>query len=97
MSTENKKQRIYTGSVVSDKMEKTVVVAVERVFRHPVFGKVIKRKSTYKVHDSNEVANVGDVIEFYQGRPVSKTKFMYLSRVVKNALGDEKVLNGEAL
>lgn len=87
MNTENKKKRLLTGTVISDKMNKTVVVCAERVFRHPIFGKVLTVKKTYKVHDPKEEANAGDVIEFFEGRPVSKTKYMYLSRVVKNVAG----------
>ena len=83
MNTENKKKRLLTGTVVSDKMDKTVVVSAERVFRHPTFGKVLTVKKTYKVHDPKEEANAGDIVEFFEGRPVSKTKYMYLSRVVK--------------
>lgn len=83
---QNKKKRLFVGEVLSDKMDKTVVVSVERVFRHPMFGKVLKEKKTYKVHDPERQAVVGDVVEFYEGRPVSKTKYMYLARVVKNAI-----------
>ena len=86
MDMQNKKKRLFVGEVLSDKMDKTVVVSVERVFRHPMFGKVLKEKKTYKVHDTERQAVVGDVVEFYEGRPVSKTKYMYLARVVKNAI-----------
>ncbi len=86
MDTQNKNKRLFVGEVLSDKMDKTVVVSVERVFRHPMFGKVLKEKKTYKVHDPKEQASVGDIVEFYEGRPVSKTKYMYLTRVVKNAV-----------
>ncbi len=86
MDIQNKKKRLFVGEVLSDKMDKTVVVSVERVYRHPVFGKVLKEKKTYKVHDPKQEASVGDVVEFYEGRPVSKTKYMYLTRVVKNAM-----------
>ncbi len=86
MDIQNKKKRLFVGEVLSDKMNKTVVVSVERVYRHPVFGKVLKEKKTYKVHDPKQEASVGDIVEFYEGRPVSKTKYMYLTRVVKNAI-----------
>jgi len=79
---ENKKQ-IYTGEVVSNKMDKTIVVKTERVFKHPLFHKTVKRAKKYKVHDEKQVANLGDIVEFYEGRPQSKTKYMYLARVVK--------------
>ena len=82
----DKKIRTKVGTVISDKMDKTVVVSVERVYRHPMFGKVLREKKTYKVHDPKEQAAIGDTVEFYEGRPVSKTKYMYLTRVVKNAI-----------
>ncbi len=84
MSTEtvSKPKRLSRGQVISDKMDKTVVVNVERTFMHPVLKKVVRRVKKFKVHDENEQAKVGDVIEFYEGRPVSKTKYMYLYKVV---------------
>lgn len=81
---EQKKQKhLYSGVVVSDKMDKTIVVSSKRDFVHPLLGKVMRTTKKYKVHDEKELAKVGDVIEFCEGRPVSKTKFMYLLRVVK--------------
>lgn len=84
-----KKQPIVTktafvGEVVSDKMEKTAVVKVTRTVRHPIFGKVLKETKKYKVHDDAKAAKIGDIVEFVQGRPVSKTKYMYLTRVIKS-------------
>lgn len=78
-----KKQVLYSGEVVSDKMEKTVVVKTTRAFRHPMLSKVIRITKKYKVHDEKSEAKLGDIIEFYEGRPVSKTKYMYLARVIK--------------
>lgn len=80
---EKKQKRVLVGKVVSDKMDKTVVVEVDRSYEHPVFHKTMHREKNYKVHDENEQAKVGDVIEFYEGRPVSKTKYMYLARVMQ--------------
>lgn len=77
-----KKRQLYTGMVVSNKMEKTVVVETKQSFVHPRFHKIIKRAKRYKVHDPESKASVGDRIEFYQGRPVSKTKHMHLIRVL---------------
>lgn len=77
------KQRIFTGEVISDRMDKTIVVKVERTFKHPLLYKVMRRTKKYKVHDENNVAKIGDVVEFYEGRPASKTKYMYLSRVTQ--------------
>lgn len=75
----------WVGEVVSDKMHKTVVVSVVRVYKHPLFGKVLKAVKKYKVHDPLTQAKVGDIVEFFEGKPVSKSKFMYLSKVVKKA------------
>jgi small subunit ribosomal protein S17 len=70
------------GEVVSDKMDKTIVVKVTRTLRHPLYGKVIKRHKKYSVHDENNSARVGDVVEIQECRPLSKTKYMSLLRVL---------------
>ncbi len=82
MKETQKKKRLFRGKVVSDKMDKTVVVEFERTYKHPRTKKIMKAAKKYKVHDEGKQAKVGDVVEFYEGRPVSKTKYMYLSRVV---------------
>ena len=74
---------MFVGTVVSDKMEKTVVVEYERAFKHKDFHKILRSTKKYKVHDENSVAKIGDKIEFFEGRPVSKTKYMYLHRVIQ--------------
>ena len=76
------KKRIYTGSVVSDKMDKTVTVKVERTYTHPIYKKIIRVFKKYKVHDENNSAKIGDLVEFYETRPLSKTKYMTLARIV---------------
>lgn len=85
MVKEQKKQkRLYEGVVISDKMDKTIVVEYKRDYRHGLLGKVMRTTKKYKVHDEKEIAKVGDIVEFCEGRPMSKTKFMYLLRVVKS-------------
>lgn len=79
----DKVKRVLTGEVVSDKMEKTVVVKVTRRFKHPILGKIVQRSKRYKVHDEDQVAKVGDWVEISGSRPLSKTKHMKLSRVIK--------------
>lgn len=79
------RRTLLVGEVVSDKMEKTVVVRVKRSYTHPRYKKVVRTDKKYKVHDEQSQARVGDVVEIYEGRPVSKTKYMYLSRVVEPA------------
>jgi small subunit ribosomal protein S17 len=79
----DKLQRLLTGQVISDKMDKTVLVRVERTYTHPRLNKVMRTFKKYKVHDEKESAAPGDIVEFYEGRPLSKTKYMYLSRIIK--------------
>lgn len=78
-----KQKRTMIGKVISDKMEKTVVVKVVRDYQHPLFRKVVRSAKKYKVHDAQGQAKVGDTVELYEGKPVSKTKYMYLSRIVR--------------
>ena len=85
VNTEQNKRRTLTGVVVSDKMDKTIVVETERAFMDPVFRKTMRTRKKYKVHDAQEQASIGDIVEIYEGRPVSKTKYMYLARVVKSS------------
>ena len=82
-------QRIFQGEVVSDKMDKSLVVKTERMYKHPRIGKVMRSLKKYKVHDAGGEARIGDVVEFYEGRPVSKTKCMYLLRVVKSSSSEK--------
>lgn len=77
-----KQMRLRQGVVVSDAMDKTVVVKFERTYRHPVLHKIVRTFKKYKVHDAQEQARIGDIVEFYEGRPVSKTKYMYLHKIV---------------
>lgn len=85
-STENKSLvssgKVLVGEVVSDKMDKTVVVKVVRTFRHPVYEKVVRRHKKFKVHDEQNNAKIGDQIEFSECRPLSKTKHMTLVRIL---------------
>ena len=82
MTENNKVQRLLVGEVLSDKMDKTVVVAVARAYMHPTLHKVVRTTRKYKVHDETEQAKLGDTVEIREGRPVSKTKYMYLHKVV---------------
>ncbi len=73
-----------TGVVVSDKMEKTVTVAVERQIRHDLYGKAQRRTSTFLAHDENE-AKVGDRVAIVEARPMSRRKRWVVTRVVEKA------------
>lgn len=79
-----KPKHVLTGKVISDKMDKTIVVEVKRTYTHPLYHKVMHAKKKYKVHDESGTAKVGDIVEIYEGRPVSKTKYMYLDHVLKS-------------
>jgi small subunit ribosomal protein S17 len=74
-----------TGTVVSDKMEKTVTVAVERKVRHEVYGKSQKRTSTFLAHNENNEAKVGDTVSIAESRPLSRRKRWVVTRVVQKA------------
>ncbi len=74
-----------TGKVVSDKMMKTVVVAVERQERHPVYGKSQKRTSTFLAHNENDAAKVGDTVTIAESRPLSRRKRWVVTGVVLKA------------
>lgn len=77
--------RQLTGKVVSDKMDKTVTVLVERKVKHPLYGKVMVRSKKYHAHDeTNEVAE-GDLVEISETRPISKTKAWKVARLVEKA------------
>jgi small subunit ribosomal protein S17 len=67
-------RKTKVGTVVSDKMEKTVTVRVERLVQHPVYKKFIKRRTTYKAHDENNEYRIGDRVEIIETRPLSKDK-----------------------
>ncbi|HEX5031744.1 MAG TPA: 30S ribosomal protein S17 [Candidatus Eisenbacteria bacterium] len=63
-----------TGTVVSDKMQKTIVVSIERLVKHPTYGKYVRRRNKFKVHDEKNEAKIGDVVRFMETRPQSKDK-----------------------
>jgi small subunit ribosomal protein S17 len=83
--TEEKKLRTATGRVVSNAMDKTVSVAVERLVKHPVYGKYIRRTSKLLAHDENNEAQVGDTVEITECRPLSKRKSWRLVNIVERA------------
>ncbi len=84
MSEENKK-RTLTGIVLSNKMDKTVTVLIERKVKHPLYGKYIKRSTKLHIHDEKNECNEGDVISINECRPYSKTKSWDLVEVIKKS------------
>jgi small subunit ribosomal protein S17 len=78
-----KTQRTVIGTVVSDKMHKTIVVQVERKVRHPLYGKFVRRFSKMYAHDEDNTCHIGDVVLIEQSRPLSRTKRWKLVEVIK--------------
>ncbi len=72
------------GYVLTDKAHKTIVVGVQRTFRHPVYGKVVKRLKKYHVHDENHNAKVGDFVRIMETRPISKLKRWTLVEILRS-------------
>jgi small subunit ribosomal protein S17 len=75
--------RTLVGRVVSNKMEKTVTVLVERRVKHPLYGKYIVKSNKYHAHDETNALNEGDIVEIAESRPLSKTKTWAVTRVVE--------------
>ncbi len=82
---ERNERRKRTGIVVSDKMDKTVTVAVTSNVKHPLYGKVVKRTKKFKAHDEKNECNVGDTVEIVETRHLSKDKYHRVSRIVEKA------------
>ena len=78
-------RKVRTGKVVSDKMQKTVVVAIERRVPHPVYGKMVTRTTRLKAHDEQNSAKVGDVVRITETRPLSKDKRWRVVEILERA------------
>ena len=76
-------KKVRVGIVVSDRMSKTVVVKVERSFRHPLYGKVIKRVKRFKAHDAKNACKIGDRVEIAETRPLSRDKKWRVVRILE--------------
>lgn len=85
MSEEAKAVRTVTGRVVSDKMDKSITVLVERKVRHPIYGKYVKRSTKLHAHDENNDCKMGDVVSITECRPVSKSKSWRLVEIIERA------------
>ena len=73
-TSERNRRKVRVGKVVSDRMDKTVVVSIERLVKHPTFGRYVRRRKKFKVHDENNECRIGDMIRFMETRPMSKDK-----------------------
>ena len=82
---ERNMRKTRIGRVVSDKMDKTIVVAVEDNVRHPLYKKIMKRTTKFKAHDENNECKVGDRVEIMETRPLSKEKRWRLVRIIEKA------------
>jgi small subunit ribosomal protein S17 len=80
------RRKTLVGTVTSDKMDKTVVVTVERTTRHALYGKVVKVYKKYKAHDENNEAKEGDVVRICECRPISKDKTFFVQEILERAV-----------
>ena len=85
MSGAEKRTRVATGKVVSNKMDKTITVMIERRVKHPVYGKYITRSSKIHAHDESNQCGIGDTVTVAESRPISKSKTWKLLEVVESA------------
>lgn len=85
MSEETKKIRTLTGKVISDKMDKTITVLIERRVKHPLYGKYISKSSKLKAHDEENAGKIGDMVTISESRPLSKTKAWKLVKIEEQA------------
>lgn len=84
--SERGRRKVRVGRVVSDKMDKTVVVAVERLVPHPVYGKRIRRTTRLKAHDEGNACRVGDLVRIVETRPLSKEKCWRVVEILERAV-----------
>ncbi|ATD31351.1 30S ribosomal protein S17 [Macrococcoides bohemicum] len=84
--SERNDRKVYTGKVVSDKMDKTITVVVETYKTHSLYGKRVKYSKKYKAHDENNTAKMGDIVKIMETRPLSATKRFRLVEVVEESI-----------
>ena len=85
MAVERNRRKTRIGIVVSDKMDKTVTVALEDFVRHSLYGKAVKRTKKFKVHDENNECGIGDTVKIMETRPISKDKRWRLVQIIEKA------------
>jgi len=78
-------KKMYTGKVLSDRMDKTVVVGVTRLYQHPVYRKTVKKLTKFKVHDEENKCKVGDTVSIIETRPLSKEKRWAVLEIIERA------------
>jgi small subunit ribosomal protein S17 len=80
------RRKTLVGTVTSDKMDKTVVVTVQRTTRHPLYGKIVKVSKKYKAHDENNEAKMGDTVRICECRPISKDKSYFVQEILERGV-----------
>jgi small subunit ribosomal protein S17 len=85
MNVETKTIRTITGRVSSDKMDKTITVVIDRLVRHPIYGKYVRRSTKFHAHDENNECQIGDLVTIRQSRPLAKTKSWILVEILERA------------
>ena len=89
--SEEKVLRMQTGSVISDKMDKSAVVLIERRVKHPIYGKFMKKSTKLHIHDENNECSIGDTVQISECRPISRTKSWKLVKVVEKSSEEPQV------
>ena len=84
-TTVRNRRKVRVGKVVSDRMEKTIVVSIERLVKHPIYGRYVRRRAKFKVHDEKNECRIGDVVRFSETRPLSKDKRWRFIEIVERA------------
>ena len=85
MTVSRKRRKTRIGIVASDKMDKTITVAVERKVKHPIYGKFVKKTTKFHAHDEQSTAGIGDTVRIMETRPLSKTKRWRLVEIIEKA------------
>lgn len=83
--TERGQRKERIGTVVSDKMDKTVIVSVERNFIHPTYGRIVRKSAKYVAHDEKDECKLGDKVSIFETRPLSKTKRWRVAQILERA------------
>jgi len=86
MSEARDRRKVFVGTVVSDRMQKTVVVSVARFFRHPEYNKLVRRRTKVKAHDEEQQCRIGDKVKIMETRPLSRDKRWRIVEVVEKAV-----------
>jgi len=83
------KRKEFVGKVISDKMQKTIIVQVSRLSKHPKYSRIIRKYTKFKVHDEKNLAKLGDIVRIRECRPLSKEKHFLLKEIIKKAQAPE--------